>query len=243
MKMKKLTATLLSAVLGVYAMAGDTLFQNGKTEWKIGISPKAAPAEQYAAQELQTALQKISGAEFPILKSETFPDGNTIIIGSPDSTPQIREKADALKLKKGNTEELAVYTLGGNLYLAGNNPRGALYAVYSFLQNQLGVRWFWPGDDGEFIRKKNNTTITKTAPSSKASWMLWIELLIKRDCLKMSVETSTSSGKVLRSSWIEASSLSVSSRVLVPGCLVTVTSTAGLPFSEATPNLGVLAPI
>ena len=156
MKMKKLTATLLSAVLGVYAMAGDALFQNGKTEWKIGISPKAAPAEQYAAQELQTALQKISGAEFPILKSETFPDGNTIIIGSPDSTPQIREKADALKLKKGNTEELAVYTLGGNLYLAGNNPRGALYAVYSFLQNQLGVRWFWPGDDGEFIRKKNS---------------------------------------------------------------------------------------
>ena len=129
MKMKKLTATLLSAVLEVYAMAGDTLFQNGKTEWKIGISLKAAPAEQYAAQELQTALQKISGAEFPILKSETFPDGNTIIIGSPDSTPQIREKADALKLKKGNTEELAVYTLGGNLYLAGNNPRGALYAV------------------------------------------------------------------------------------------------------------------
>ena len=45
MKMKKLTATLLSAVLGVYAMAGDTLFQNGKTEWKIGFSPKAAPAE------------------------------------------------------------------------------------------------------------------------------------------------------------------------------------------------------
>ena len=27
MKMKKLTATLLSAVLGVYAMAGDALFQ------------------------------------------------------------------------------------------------------------------------------------------------------------------------------------------------------------------------
>ncbi len=83
----------------------------------------------------------------------------------------------------------------------------------------------------KFIRKKEqHHNHKKTAPSSKASWMLWIELLIKRDCLKMSVETSTSSGKVLRSSWIEASSLSVSSRVLVPGCLVTVTSTAGLPF-------------
>ena len=32
MKMKKLTATLLSAVLGVYAMAGDALFQDGKME-------------------------------------------------------------------------------------------------------------------------------------------------------------------------------------------------------------------
>ena len=41
--------------------------------------------------------------------------------------------------------------MDGNLYLAGNQPRAALYAVYSFLQNQLDVRWFWPGDDGEFL--------------------------------------------------------------------------------------------
>ena len=40
----------------------------------------------------------------------------------------------------------------------------------------------------------------------------------------------------------EASSLSVSSSVLVAGCLVTVSSTACLPRSEAVPSLGSLAP-
>jgi len=94
-----------------------------------------------------------------------------------------------------------------------------------------------------FIRKKNSTITTKMAPSNKDFWMLLMELLMKRDCRKMSVEMRTSAGRVFCSSCMEASSLSVSSSVLVFGCLVTVTSTAGLPFSEARPNLGALAPI
>ena len=45
--------------------------------------------------------------------------------------------------------------------------------------------------------------------------MLFIELSMKRDCRKISVDTSTSSGKPALSSAMVASSVSVRSMVLV----------------------------
>jgi hypothetical protein len=41
-------------------------------------------------------------------------------------------------------EEYVIRTQGGRLLLAGGRPRGTLYAVYRFLQEQLGVRWYAP---------------------------------------------------------------------------------------------------
>lgn len=151
--MKKWFAIALSGSLAFCAAAGDFLFRNGATDWTIGISPKASKAERYAAEELQTSLEKISGVKFPVREGSSF-GKNTIVIGTPATSADIKAKSGALKLKDGKLEELAVYTLDGRLYLAGSNPRGALYAVYSFLKNQLGVRWFWPGEEGEFITKK-----------------------------------------------------------------------------------------
>ncbi len=165
--MKKLISTLIFGVLGFSAMAIPPLFQDGRTEWNIALSPNAGEVEKYAAQELRQTLKKISGADFPIVNNDTAAEKNTILIGSLESSAVIREKAAALKLEKDKTEELAVYTLNGNLYLAGNQPRGALYAVYSFLRNELGVRWLWPGDDGEFISKKGRFTLPELAYNFK----------------------------------------------------------------------------
>ena len=93
-----------------------------------------------------------------------------------------------------------------------------------------------------FMRKKNSTITTKIAPSHSDLEMLSIELSIKRDCLKISVEICTS-GNVFCNSSRVWSSCSVSSIVLVDGCFVTVIRTAGQPRSEATPSLGDLPPM
>ena len=76
------------------------------------------------------------------------------------------------------------------------------------------------------------------APSMSDSCTLSIELLMKFDCLNMSVDTCTSAGMFFFRSFTASSSFSVSSIVPVLGCFVTVSSTAGLPFTEATPSLG-----
>ena len=122
-----------------------------KTKWKIGISPDATAVEKYAAEELKNTLKKISGADFPIITVNANPAKDIILIGTPETADFIKKQTEKLQISDGKTEEVTVRTIDGNLYLAGNQPRAALYAVYSFLQNQLDVRWFWPGDDGEFL--------------------------------------------------------------------------------------------
>ena len=47
-------------------------------------------------------------------------------------------------LDKLGSEELVMRVKGGRLLLAGGRPRGTLYAVYRFLQDQCGVRWWAP---------------------------------------------------------------------------------------------------
>ena len=32
-------------------------------------------------------------------------------------------------------------------------------AVYTFLQDKLGIRWLWPGADGEVVPKQSHVTL------------------------------------------------------------------------------------
>ena len=93
-----------------------------------------------------------------------------------------------------------------------------------------------------FIKNRNRMITTNIAPSMSECCMLEIELLMKLLCRKVSVEITTSSGRVCFISSRQAMMLSVSRLVSTFGCLVIVTSTAGFAFSEPTPRIGVLAP-
>ncbi|MBO5821688.1 MAG: hypothetical protein J6R86_01585 [Lentisphaeria bacterium] len=122
----------ICSLFGAALLHGGVLFENGKSDWQIVIPTKPDAAEKYAATELQTFLKKISGAELAIVNSDEA-KSRQIIIGSLDTSSAVRKNAATLNLEKGNTETVAVKKLDGALYLAGNMPRGALYAVYSFL--------------------------------------------------------------------------------------------------------------
>lgn len=149
-----LAAAFCFLAVSSLCVAAQPFFADGKTEWKIFVAPDADPAVAYAAEELQTALKKISGADFEVVTGAE-PTGKAIIIGDL-SNPEVNAHAARMKLdeKAGVVESVAVFTDKNRLYLASNQPRGALYAVYSFLQDHLGVRWLWPGKDGEFMPKK-----------------------------------------------------------------------------------------
>ena len=156
--MKKRMFLFLVCIFSALGVSAEEkpLFENGKSSWKIIIPANGGKTEQYAAEELQRAVWKISGARLPILRSDVPPESGALVIGSMEA-PAIGKIAGELKLsgRKDLGEVIAVRRRGGNLYLAGNNPRAALFAVYHFLQKELGVRWLWGGESGEFMPQRS----------------------------------------------------------------------------------------
>lgn len=168
---KLVLSSLATAVVAVSASA-LTLIQDGQPVSVIVTANNPVPVQKLAAEELQYHLKKMTGATVQIVAEKDLGDlqGVRILVG----------QSDLLKSKGVDTTQLPretfiVKTLDGALVLAGedggdvnvrkarlDNLRvrtGTLYAVYDFLQDQLGVRWLWPGELGEVIPKAATVTV------------------------------------------------------------------------------------
>ena len=119
------------------------LSKDGNAVMPIVIPDEPSRVEKYSAAELKEHLDKISGGDFKILKlSEAKDVGKAIYVGD---SPKARElsQIDPAKLE---FDEIAIKTRDGNLVLIGHKKRGTLFAVESFLEDYLGVRWWTPSE-------------------------------------------------------------------------------------------------
>ena len=119
---------------------------------------------QYAAEELQRVIRKATGANLKTvgeLEITQFPQPETamIFLG-----PCRETKAAGVVVANLPANSYRIKTEGRRLFLNGKDggtdtPRndhvdmGTLFAVYEFLERQIGVRWLWPGDLGEYVPK------------------------------------------------------------------------------------------
>ena len=145
---------MLFAVSGLI-LSASPLFENKKSNWNIVVSGRASETELYAARELQYFLQRISGVKLPVNQDGKISAGNSIVIGTAGTFANLPESVKNFPEGVSGKDSLRVKTLDGNLYLTGNVPRGALYAVYTFLKNTMGVRWFSAGKNGEYVPGKS----------------------------------------------------------------------------------------
>ena len=120
--------------------ASRVLFDKGHSDYIIRLCAEPTPAERHAAEELQRFLKEIAGAELPIREAGVLSE-RAILVGRDAEAERLVPGVDWVKL---GDEGLVVRTSGPHLLLAGGRPRGTLYAVYSFLEDDLGCRWFAP---------------------------------------------------------------------------------------------------
>ena len=114
-----------------------TLAENGLSRATVVVATDATEAERHAAAELATFLKAVTGGDF-VVSYEAELDRSRLLVG-----PGAATLADPGFTTAGlGPEGLVIRTVGDDLILAGGRPRGTLYAVYSFLEDEVGCRWW-----------------------------------------------------------------------------------------------------
>ncbi len=140
---------IASACLGISRTAGaqenrETLLlaKKGTTNYSIVIAQDAPQPVEHAANELSYFLNEMTGAEFVIKRDDAPAGAYEIVLGQTnrkslsDIPPQLHPKA---------WEGFVILPEDGKLYIIGGRiPRGTLYGVYDFLEQELGVRFLAP---------------------------------------------------------------------------------------------------
>ena len=108
--------------------------------WNIVVAEDAIESERFAAEEFQQIYQRAGGAELPIT-SEVTRDKHHVFIGAGAA---MRASAVGFDVESFGQEDFRIVVRDGNIVIAGGQPRGTLYGVYTFLEDYLGVRFLTP---------------------------------------------------------------------------------------------------
>lgn len=98
---------------------------------------QATETEALAAETLQRYLKQISGVELAI-ETDAGSYAKEILVGVTNREGTVYQ----LNRASLGDEGVAIQTQGDTVVITGGAQRGVLYAVYTFLENYLGCRWF-----------------------------------------------------------------------------------------------------
>jgi len=116
-----------------------TIASNGVANAFVVVDGGAGISDTNAAAELASFLGQVTGGSFPVYNSLQV-GGPNLLVGS----------AAALLGDPGFTlaglgeEGIVIRRAGTHMILAGAGTRGTLYAVYTFLEDQVGIHWWEP---------------------------------------------------------------------------------------------------
>ena len=128
----------------VFALEGLVLVEDGQPRARIVLPRSADDNEKLAAEELNAFVAKITGAGRQIT-NDADGSGPKVLIGARDKALRLDQlKYGGFVMKRG----------GDTLTLAGSPSVGTLNAVYAFLEDVCGVRWYMPTELGENVPKK-----------------------------------------------------------------------------------------
>ena len=166
--------------------------------YDIIIYDTSSVIQKFAAKELQLYLMKIYKHELPIQDRNDLSRLNHFFLGSgfvKDSLFQV--------------DTISKYAIiqcfhNGNVYLAGYDPKiesikkqffkpvdtvifGTLTATYDFIENNLGVNWFFPTFLGEFVPNSKSISFEEkvriTEPDFNDRSFYWKSLYHNKDTI------------------------------------------------------------
>jgi hypothetical protein len=120
------------------------LFKDGEWECTIVLPAQPSEIERQAIDDLRHYLGKMTGVAVelagPGQKSDTF-----------QIIPGLVNREYDIPIPQLEKEGFFLSILKNRLYIVGADESGLLFAVYTFLEDYCGIRWFWPGELGEVV--------------------------------------------------------------------------------------------
>lgn len=174
-------ATILPIILALVPLAQAdrplTLLSQGQPKALIVLPSKPSRAAVEGAKILADHLLQISGARLKVLNESVLVDAE--IVDGRIKVPSRQTTADIFILvgegeltkKLGQNSKglgpggILIRTVGNALVLLGPDGHkpadsyGTRYAVTTFLEDQLGCRYLWPGETGKVVPKRSTITI------------------------------------------------------------------------------------
>ena len=127
----------------------------------IVLPENPSEAEKFAAYELQKYVHQMTNITLEQKGQDTILPGRTILIGG--------AAGDVFSINNLPPDSYVIKCDTKNLILAGNTPRGTLYAVYDFLKTQ-GCGWFMPGILGEVVPTRKMLDVHHGTRTEKPSY-------------------------------------------------------------------------
>ena len=164
--MMKLTVAAAAGLCALGGLAGIEI-KAGRTE--VVVAPKASPTARFAGEEMTNFLSRVLGADVPLVAKPT--NGRTsLVLGDCEWT---RKAGIDVSVKPRDT--YFIKTAANRIYLAGRDDprqspiksaayatsleRGTLFAAYAFLEDYAGVRFYFPGELGTIVPRREKIVV------------------------------------------------------------------------------------
>ena len=143
---------LVAALIASFAPSlSSAQITSGKVLMDKIVIPAGAPEPvQFAASELNKYLKKSVGVDLPVVTGS--PARGAFFITTVQVSPGVDKNAGEFAKEAGRKFDRSITAeREGCVYMVGENPRSALYAVYDFLQDRLGIRFYGTGKLNEVV--------------------------------------------------------------------------------------------
>lgn len=144
MSIKNFTVEILVLLFAAFTVSGTELIlaDQGKTDYVIVAASAGTKLNRLAVKEFSAFFEESTGARPEVILAEStdwkkYP--KRIFIGN---LPVVRELLGPEKIDSLSKDESMIVTGNNDLFLFDGGRFGTIYAVYAFLENQLGCRWY-----------------------------------------------------------------------------------------------------
>lgn len=112
------------------------------------------PVLDAAVKDLTQYVEQISGAKLKVIKGTEDTPGPTLHIGETALFERTVETRKGIKL-----DGFVIARVGEDAIITGNIPQGTANGIYTILQDQFGVRWYYTGPLWEVVPKADSLAI------------------------------------------------------------------------------------